>query len=413
MVGENIQRTVLPNGIRVLSEYVDSVYSVSLGFWMLAGSQDEDAAENGIAHLLEHMVFKGTRKRSAFAIAHEIESLGGNINAFTSRNVTCYHVQLLHEHLAKGIDVLADLVLNGRFDRNEMDKEKGVITEEIREIEDTPHDLIHDLFNLQIFPDQAIGRPIQGTIESVNGIQIADLKRFIRKNYTAGRLVIAAAGRVDHEHLVRLVTKYCSEMPNGGMVPEKESIPVAVDARRIITKPINQTHIVLGRRIFGQSDPRRYQLGLLNMILSGGMTSRLFHNIRERYGFVYEVYSFSDLFMNEGLFGIYAGVEKNKLSTIVGKIYRELEALYCKPIPARELKKAKQQSKGGLVLSMENTNARMSNLAKMEIYENRIFTLAELLEIIDAISGEELQKLAGYLFDSTTFIETIIQPAEA
>jgi len=197
------------------------------------------------------------------------------------------------------------------------------------------------------------------------------------------------------------------------MLPEKESITATVDVRRIITKPINQTHIVLGRRIFGQSDPRRYQLGLLNMILSGGMTSRLFHNIRERYGFVYEVYSFSDLFMNEGLFGIYAGVEKNKLSTIVGKIYHELEALYRKPIPARELKKAKQQSKGGLVLSMENTNARMSNLAKMEIYENRIFDLAELLEIIDAISGEELQNLAGYLFDSTTFIETIIQPAEA
>jgi hypothetical protein len=161
MVSEFIQRTVLSSGIRVISEYVDSVYSVSLGFWMLAGSQDEETSENGIAHLLEHMVFKGTKKRSAFAIAHEIEALGGNINAFTSRNVTCYHVQLLHENLAKGVDVLADLVMHGRFDRNELEKEKGVIIEEIREIEDTPHDLIHDLFTLQAFPGQAIGRPIQ------------------------------------------------------------------------------------------------------------------------------------------------------------------------------------------------------------------------------------------------------------
>jgi predicted Zn-dependent peptidase len=269
MTGEHIQRTVLPNGIRVLSEYVDSVYSVSLGFWVLAGSQDEEATENGIAHLLEHMVFKGTRKRSAFAIAHEIESLGGNINAFTSRNVTCYHVQLLHENLAKGIDVLSDLVMHGRFDHNEMEKEKGVIIEEIREIEDTPHDLIHDLFSLQIFPDQAIGRPIQGTVESVSAIQVADLKRFLKQHYTTGRLVISAAGRVNHDQLVRLVEKYCAEMEIGSVNPEKAPNDVAVARRKVYTKAINQTHVVLGRRIFGQSDPRRYQLGLLNMIMSG------------------------------------------------------------------------------------------------------------------------------------------------
>jgi predicted Zn-dependent peptidase len=413
MTGEHIQRTVLPNGIRVLSEYVDSVYSVSLGFWVLAGSQDEEATENGIAHLLEHMVFKGTRKRSAFAIAHEIESLGGNINAFTSRNVTCYHVQLLHENLAKGIDVLSDLVMHGRFDHNEMEKEKGVIIEEIREIEDTPHDLIHDLFSLQIFPDQAIGRPIQGTVESVSAIQVADLKRFVKQHYTTGRLVISAAGRVNHDHLVRLVEKYCAEMEIGSANPEKAPNDVAVARRKVYTKAINQTHVVLGRRIFGQSDPRRYQLGLLNMIMSGGMTSRLFHNIREKYGYVYEVYSFTDLFQDDGLFGIYAGVEKKRLETILEKIYGEMNALFTKPIPARELKKAKQQSKGSLVLSMENMNARMSNLAKMEIYENRIFTIAELLEVIDKITSQELQELARYLFDSNSFIETIIQPVEA
>lgn len=412
MVAENIKRTILPNGIRILSEYVDSVYSVSLGFWVLAGSQDEEADQNGIAHLLEHMVFKGTKKRSAFSLAHEIESLGGIINAFTSRNVTCYHVQLLHENLAKGVDVLADLILHGRFDRNELEKEKGVIIEEIREIEDTPHDLIHDLFSQQIFPEQTIGRPIQGTVESVSGIQVADLKHFIDRHYTTGRLVIAAAGRVEHEQLVRLVAKHCDEMQEGNDRHEKAAGETVPESPKIYYKDIKQTHVILGRRIFGQGDARRFQLGLLNIILSGGMTSRLFHNIREKYGYVYEVYSFSDLFLKEGLFGIYAGVEKNRLRTIVDKIYSEMSALNRKSIPARELKKAKQQSKGGLVLAMENMNARMSNLAKMEIYEKRIFTVAELLEIIDMITTDELQELARYLFDPDVYVETIIQPAE-
>ncbi|HPC36186.1 MAG TPA: pitrilysin family protein [Candidatus Marinimicrobia bacterium] len=413
MISENIQRTILPSGIRVLSEYVDSVYSVSLGFWIQAGSQDEEDNENGIAHLLEHMVFKGTHKRTAFAIAHEIESLGGIINAFTSRNVTCFNVQLLHENLAKGVEVLADLILHSRFDSSELEKEKRVISEEIREIEDTPHDLIHDLFTQQLFPDQAIGRPIQGTIESVNAIQVSDLKHFLKRNYTTGRLAVSAAGRVNHDKLVKLVEKYCEEMENGNDYQGKETCNTQPETKRIYRKPIMQSHVILGRRIFGQGDSRRFQLGLLNMILSGGMTSRLFHNIREKYGYVYEVYSFSDLFLREGLFGVYAGVDKDRLDVVIDKIYNEMTALYRKPISVREFKKAKQQVKGGLVLAMESMNARMSNLAKMELYDKQIITIAELLEIVDKISIEDLQELACYLFDSNAFIETIIQPIES
>ncbi|HPB00193.1 MAG TPA: pitrilysin family protein [Candidatus Marinimicrobia bacterium] len=412
MISENIQRTILPNGIRVLSEYVDSVYSVSLGFWIQAGSQDEEDNENGIAHLLEHMVFKGTHKRSAFAIAHEIESLGGIINAFTSRNVTCFNVQLLHENLAKGVEVLSDLILHGRLDPHELEKEKRVICEEIREIEDTPHDLIHDLFIQQLFPNQAMGRPIQGTVENVNALQVSDLKRFLKRHYTTGRLVVSAAGRVNHEQLVKLVEKYCQDMGNGADYQEKDSGITQPETQKIYPKPIMQSHVILGRRIFGQGDSRRFQLGLLNMILSGGMTSRLFHNIREKYGYVYEVYSFSDLFLKDGLFGVYAGSDKNRLDMVIDKINNEMTALYRKPIPVREYKKAKQQVKGGLVLAMENMNARMSNLAKTEIYEKHIITIAELLEIIDKISIEDLQELARYLFDRNAFIETIIQPIE-
>ncbi|HOV24539.1 MAG TPA: insulinase family protein, partial [Candidatus Marinimicrobia bacterium] len=230
--------------------------------------------------------------------------------------------------------------------------------------------------------------------------------------YTTGSLVVSAAGRVNHEQLVKLVEKYCQDMGNGADYQEKDSGITQPETQKIYPKPIMQSHVILGRRIFGQGDSRRFQLGLLNMILSGGMTSRLFHNIREKYGYVYEVYSFSDLFLNEGLFGIYAGVDKNRLDMVIDKINNEMTALYRKPVPVREYKRAKQQVKGGLVLAMENMNARMSNLAKTEIYEKHIITIAELLEIIDKISIEDLQELARYLFDRNAFIETIIQPIE-
>ncbi len=410
MTEEAIQRTVLPNGIRVISEKVSSVYSVALGFWITAGSNNETEEQNGLAHLLEHMTFKGTHTRTNFQIANEIESLGGVINAFTGKNITCYYVHLLHEHLAKGIEVLADLIQNATLSEEELEKEKGVIIEEIRDVEDTPGDAIHDYFDRQVFPQHPLGRPIQGSVESVAALTRVDLVDFMSQHYAANRLVVVATGNVDHADLVELVAKTCSGIQRINLPDHNTPLPSIEKQKQIWHRNINQAHVILGRRIFPQSDPRRFHLALLNTILSGGMTSRLFHNIRDRFGSVYEIYSFTDLYLESGVFGIYAGVETGKINAITELIYHELFDLRDNGIPEAELQKVKQQAKSSLVLSLENMYARMSRLAKMDIFENHIFQIPELLQIIDNISLDDLQALMTYLFQRDKFIETFFLP---
>jgi predicted Zn-dependent peptidase len=410
MIKERFQKTVLSNGIRVVSEYIDAVYSVALGIWAIAGSQDETLETNGIAHLLEHMAFKGTKTRSAFQIAHEIESLGGSLNAFTSRNITCFYARLMAEHLAKGVEVLSDLIVNPRFDGQELEREKGVIIEEIKEIEDNPGDIIHDYFTEQLFPDHPLGRPIQGTVENVRAFTSEQLIEFIKNHYTAERLLIVASGRVDHRELVDLAAKYLTEIPAGTTIRESAEVPAIRDTSTIFNKPISQSHLIIGRRVFPYGDSRRYQLAVLNVILSGGMSSRLFHNIRERYGFVYAIYSFSDLFLKNGLFGIYAGVDPDQRNTIRDMIYSELTTLKNRAVEADELRKVKQQFEGGTVISLEGMQARMNRLARMEIYENRIMTIRELLDIIERITVDDIMDLMQYLVDPGEFIETVIIP---
>ena len=407
---ERFQKTVLSNGIRVISEYIDSVYSVALGIWAIAGSQDETRETNGIAHLLEHIAFKGTKTRSAFQIANEIESLGGSLNAFTGKNVTCFYTRLMSEYLSTGVEVLSDLVLNPLFDNAELEREKGVIIEEIREIEDTPSDIIHDYFAEQLFPDHPVGRSIQGSIENIQSFTSDQLVDFIKSNYTSDRLLVAASGRVHHHELVELTEKYLSGLQRGNNSRSLPEITPIKELKKVYRRQISQSHLIIGRRVFPQGNPRRYHLALLNVILSGGMSSRLFHNIRERYGFVYAIYSFSDLYLNDGLFGVYAGVDTSQLDTIRNMIYDELNKLVINPISPEELKKVKQQFEGGLVISLEGMQSRMNRLAKMEIYENRIMTIKELLEIIDHVSIEDITDLARYLVDINQFIETVIIP---
>lgn len=407
---ERFRKTQLSNGIRVISEYIDSVYSVALGIWVIAGSQDESKETAGIAHLLEHMAFKGTANRSAFQIANEIESIGGAINAFTSKNVTCYFARFMSEHLKVGVDVLADLIKNPVFRDEDLEREKGVIIEEIREIEDTPSDIIHDYFSEQLFPDHPIGRSIQGSVENIRSITVAQLFDFIKQHYTSDRLVVAASGRVNHQELVDRVTVSLADLPVGnGPLKQPEIQPVRERTRRFY-RSISQSHLILGRRVFPQSDSRRYPLALLNVILSGGMSSRLYHNIREQFGFVYAIYSFYDLYLNNGLFGVYAGVDTDQLNTIRDMIYGELNKLAHAGIDTAEFQKVKQQFEGGLVISLEGMQARMNRLAKMEIYENQIMTIRELLDIINKITVDNLMELAIYLVQPDQYIETMIVP---
>ncbi|RKY61092.1 MAG: insulinase family protein [Candidatus Neomarinimicrobiota bacterium] len=407
---ENFQKTQLSNGIRVISENIDSVYSVALGIWAIAGSQDETKETNGIAHLLEHMAFKGTTHRNAFQIAHEIESLGGALNAFTGKNVTCYYARLMGEHLATGVDVLADLIKNPDFKEAELEREKGVIIEEIREIEDTPSDIIFDYFTEQLFPNHPIGRSIQGSIENIRSLTIDHLIDFIRCHYTADRLVVVASGRVNHQELVGLVEQKMGDIPCGNGIPKLDEVSDIVQRSQKITRKISQSHLLIGRRVFPQSDDRKYPLALLNIILSGGMSSRLFHNIREQYGFVYAIYSFYDLYLNNGLFGIYAGIDTGQQAVIRDMIYAELNKLSRDGITSEELDKVKQQFEGGLVISLENMQSRMNRLAKMEIFENRLMTIREFLDIIDKIDIDDIHHLASYLAEADHYIETMIVP---
>jgi predicted Zn-dependent peptidase len=412
MAPEKFFKSQLSNGIRVVSERINSVHSVALGFWLLAGSKDESEENNGIAHLLEHMAFKGSKNRDAYQIALAIESLGGIINAFTSKNLTCYYVRLMSEHLQTGIDVLSDLILNPLFALKEVEREKGVIIEEIREIEDSPSEIIHDYFAQQLYPNHPLGRPVQGTIETVGSITANQLRYFVNDNYKANRLVIAASGRVSHAELVNYIEKYLEKLPSGNENDLVTDLFPIEQYKKVYHKPTSQSHIIIGRRIFPQADPRRYQLGLFNIILSGGMTSRLFSNIREKYGFVYSIYSFTEFYINTGMFGIYAGVEAERLEKVKSLIYDELRKLSTELIAEEELRKAKQQFEGSLVLSLENMQSRMNRLANMEIFEKKILSIDEILQIIENISSSDLQDIANYIYDESAFIETAIKPKD-
>ena len=413
MMAEPFRKSTLPNGIRVLSENVDSVRSLSLGIWVLAGSRHETPQTNGIAHLIEHMVFKGTEKRNAFQIAHAIESLGGGINAFTDKNLTCYYVRLMGEHMETGLDVLADLVAHPTLQPAELEREKGVISEEIREVEDTPSELIHDLFARNLFREHPLGLPVQGSVESVSALQVDDLHRFRVQNYSADKMVVAAAGMIDHERLLDLVWQKLADRPTGDGKENTQTMAPLSAQRFESRKTILQSHIMIGRRIFARNDPRRYSLAILNVVLSGGMSSRLFQNIREKYGFVYAIFAFSELFLSQGMFGIYAGVDTAHLEEVAALIYEELRKLAEGRLSMEELQKVREQFKGGMILSLEAMQARMNRMARMEIYEKQLLTIDELLQLIEAVSLEDIQDLARYLYDRDQFIETVLLPDEA
>jgi len=409
---ENFQKTILDNGVTVISENIDTVHSVSLGYWLMVGSVNETENYNGMAHMLEHMVFKRTTKRDSFDVANDIESLGGVLNAFTSKSMTCYYVRLMNEYLEAGVDVLSDITVNWQFDKEDFAKEKTVIFEEIKSVEDNPSDIIFDLHHLQLFPDHSLGRPIQGTWDSVNSYTKKDIISFYKNNYTAKNLLVTAAGRVNHAELVKLVEKYTEDMPIEGDAFEILPIVDVKEKEKEFKRDIQQTHILLGRRIFAKNDPRRHAMSLLNIILSAGLSSRFFNNIREKYGFVYSIYSMTEFYLNEGDFSIYVATDKNKIDFTRELIFKEMRDIAENSIGEKELLKAKQQFKGSAMLHLESMQSRMSRIAKMEIFEKELHTIDQLLEIINEISAEDIQKVAIYLYDEQEYVESRIIPSK-
>lgn len=390
------KKAILPNGLRVITEQVPGVRSVAVGVWVAAGSRDEAPEQSGIAHFVEHMLFKGTRRRSARDIAESIDATGGQLNAFTTKETTCYYARVLDEHLPLALDILADMLLESVFRAEDLVREREVILEEIRLVEDTLEDLVHDLFEKALFGAHPLARPVLGSQGTVAGCTRQDLLRFVQTHYGPGNMVIAAAGSVDHQALVELVEGLFGGPARGGTgqtVAPFHYRPAYVMNER----DSEQVHLCVGAPGLPRHHPQRFALHLLDTLLGGGMSSRLFQELRENRGLVYSTYSYHAGYRDTGVVGVYAGTSPDKAPEVLDLIRAELAAVHRGEISAEELERAKQQSKGALVLSLENTATRMSRLARGELDGQPYLSPRQLMRRIDAVTLDDVRRLAAEL----------------
>jgi predicted Zn-dependent peptidase len=404
----NIRREVLPNGLIVLTEHMPHLRSVSIGIWVKTGSRDEQPEHNGVSHFLEHMVFKGTTNRTAEDIARQIDSLGGNMDAFTAKECVCFNVKVLDEHVPIAFDVLSDLVLHPIFDANEIVRERGVILEEIKMDEDNPDYLVHEIFTQNFWKDHALGKPILGTKETVRNFEQPLLLETYAKHFTPGNLIISAAGNVQHESFVEMVNQrfHALQPVKNGF----HGVPPQITAR-IVTrnkKALEQVQLCLGVPSYPISHARRYVSYVLNTLLGGGMSSRLFQNIRERQGLVYSIYSDLNPYRDTGCLSVYAGTSVESAIKVVESVVSEFRVLKNQAVPDEELRRAKDQLKGSLMLSLESTTARMSNLARQEMYFDRFFGLDEIIHRIEAVTAEDLKAYAQESFQTESIAVTVL-----
>jgi predicted Zn-dependent peptidase len=404
------EKTILENGITVISERIESVRSIAVGVWVKTGSRAENTSENGIAHFLEHMVFKGTRKRSPLKIAQSMESLGGNLNAFTGKEVTCYFANALDSHLRNAVEILADIVCNSTLPEKEMNREKSVILEEIKSTKDTPEEYVFDVFHEKLFPQNALGRPILGNEDIIQKLDRAQVLSFWRENYSGHNIILSAAGNLKHAQLVKFVLKYfnfSSSYSNKPITPAKS----AVANSYYFDQPINQAHLCTGVESIPYHDPDRFPLLIMNTYLGGGMSSRLFQQVREKRGLAYSVYSFLDFYSDVGLFGVYAGADSSNLDQVQTLLREELYHIANEPIKKGALLQIKNQLKGSLMLALENSSRRMSRLAKNELYLGDYVTLDSLINDIDRVQAEDIIAIAKKVINSDDFITVILNPS--
>ncbi|WP_456434015.1 M16 family metallopeptidase [Thermosulfuriphilus sp.] len=386
-------KTVLPNGLRVVTERIPGLRSVSVGIWVNVGSRDETREINGIAHFIEHMVFKGTVRRSALDIAKEIDRVGGLSNAFTSRENTCFHAKVLDEHLPRILDLLADIFLHSRFEERELERERQVILQEISMVEDSPDELVHDLFGQLVFGDNPLGFSVLGTRETVSRMTSSGLREYLQQAYTAEKIVIAGAGSLEHPRFVEMVAAQFAEVPPQDGLSAR-STPEIRSSVAIYPRDLEQVHLVLGGPGPAARDERRYAGLLLNVILGGSMSSRLFQEIREKRGLAYSIYSYLSLYEDVGLFGIYAGVAPENANQTVAIILEEIARLRENHITEEELSAARDHVKGGLLLSAESSDTRMTRLARNEILFSRYVPYEEAISRIESVTPEDICQVA-------------------
>ena len=400
MVGEaeNIKRAVLPNGLTILTEEMQHIRSISIGIWIKSGSRDEDLLWNGISHFVEHMVFKGTKHRSAEDIARQVDSIGGNMDAFTAKECVCFNMKVLDEHLPIAMDVLGDLTLNPVFDTNDITRERGVILEEIKMDEDSPDYLVHEIFAQNFWKDHPLGKPILGTKDTVKRFERDRVVDFYSHRFLPDNLIICAAGNLKHGEFADLVTKHFGQMKPGSN--GFHGAPPEIASRIILRnkKSLEQVQICVGVPSHPIAHEKRHASYILNTLLGGGMSSRLFQNIRERQGLAYAIYSDLNPYRDTGCLSVYAGTSRQSAAKVVQSIVSEFHKLKVESVPAEELRRAKDQLKGSLMLSLESSTARMSNLARQAMYFDRFYGMDQLIERIEAVTSEDLKELAEEFF---------------
>lgn len=407
------QRSTLSNGLRVVTERIPFVRSISVGAWIFVGSRDERRNEAGISHFIEHMVFKGTERRKTHHVAQWMESVGGFLNAFTGKEYTCFYARGLDEHLGRAIDIVTDIVLRPSFPERELDKEKDVVIEEMKMYDDSPEDLIFDYFESVVYNRHPLARPVIGTPESVGALSRTDLISFVERQYTPERMVIAVAGNVEHERVVREVEKAFASWHRtpekrrrtkpGGYSPTQQTAPNASQ----------QAHLVIGTRSVSAYEDDRLSMIVLNTLLGGGMSSRLNQRIREQYGFCYNIYSFMNMFTDSGDFGVYTATDPSRVDKSRSLIRRELDRITQSKISARELSQAKSQVKGAIMLGLESMSNRMMRIGREELIYKRHVTLDEVMEQTEAITADSILDSAQRIIGKADYSEVLFVPDDS
>jgi predicted Zn-dependent peptidase len=403
----SIVRDVLDNGLRILTEPMTEVRSVSIGVWLTRGSRHETADLGGIAHFVEHMLFKGTATRTAEDIAQAIDSIGGQLDAFTAKEYASYYIKVLDEHLPLAVDILADIVRNPAFRPDDIEREKKVVIEEIKMVEDTPDDLVHEIFTQGFWEDHPLGRPILGVRETVEALNANVLSRYFREAYAPRNLIVSAVGNLDHARVRDLVEQKFGDLASSAHVAG-ETAPSVVPKIQIRNKELEQSHVCLGTSSYQQNHDARHTSYVLNTLLGGSMSSRLFQNVREKRGLAYAVFSGLSAYRDAGSFTIYAGCANDAVEEVIDLVVEELKGLKKTAIPTAELRRAKDHLKGSLMLSLESTASRMSHLARQEIYFDQQFGLDETLDGIERVTADDVQRVAADLFSNGALSATVL-----
>ena len=407
----DLNKTVLNNGIRIVTKQVPHARSVAMGVWVNVGARDEKAEEGGLSHVIEHMIFKGTERRTALQIAKEFDAIGGQSNAFTSKENTCYYAKVMDTHVDTMVDLLSDIFLNSVFDPGEIERERQVILQEIRMLEDTPDEHIHVLLAQAVWGSHPLGRSILGTPETVTRFDSDSIKEYFSRAYQPERIVIAAAGNLEHVSFAESIAQAFEVVRKGNDFPERTK-PTMDWVATAHPKNLEQVHICLGTRGIYTTDPRRHACALLNVVLGGNMSSRLFQEIRERRGLAYAIYSFVLSYCDTGLTGVYVGVDKSNTQEVLRLIAREMKRLKEEPVDDSELKNAKEHLKGGLYLATESTSNQMTRLAHNEINFGRHIPLQELVDEIEKVTAEDILNLAQDTFQDSAVSLALLGPVD-